>query len=145
MTLLWLIFFLLVASCESSQNSFLFPSNSDPTGPNQAVPSFLLHPALSDMDNQAWNWQEVGDQLRLEEVFFNRDPQVLFGFLNHIEAQNTHPDNIYSALEGFYDYLTARGYDRTAVAISMRQTIGHHRLAHMALKRKPRKPLELKT
>ena len=49
MTLLWLIFFLLVASCESSQNSALFPSNSDPTGPNQAVPSFLLHPRWQDL------------------------------------------------------------------------------------------------
>ena len=48
---------------------------------DQALPLFLTHPALSDMDNQCWSWQEVGQQLRIEVVFFNRDPQVLFDFL----------------------------------------------------------------
>ena len=89
------------------------------------------------MDNQSWNWQEVGEQLRIEVVFFNRDPQVLFDFLYHIEAQNAHPDNVYKTFTGFYDYLTSKGYDKTVVAVSMRQTIGHHRLAHMALRGPP--------
>ena len=38
---------------------------------------------------------------------------------------------------GFFDYLKSKGYDAIAVALSMRQTIGHHRLAHMALKGPP--------
>ena len=37
---------------------------------NSFATSFLLHPALSDMDSQCWSWQEVGEQLRLETVFF---------------------------------------------------------------------------
>ena len=42
MTLLWLIFFLLFASCESSQNSFLFPSNSaKPFPPSSSTPPSL--------------------------------------------------------------------------------------------------------
>merc|ERR1719210_487458 len=134
---LWLIFFSLAAFSESGQDSILDISNSEPTVPDQAVSSFLLHPALSDMDNQAWNWQEVGEQLRLEVVFFNRDPQVLFSFLYHIESIDAHPDNVHKAFTGFYNYLTSKGYDRTAVAVSMRQTIGHHRLAHMALRGPP--------
>ena len=146
MTLLWLIFFSLVAFTERSQDSILGASNSHSqdsihapgTGAiDQAVSSFLLHPALSDMDNQSWNWEEVGEQLRLEEVFFNRDPHLLFGFLYHIETQNAHPDNVHAVFQGFYSYLTSKGYDLTKVAISMRQTIGHHSLAHMALRGPP--------
>ena len=30
--------------------------------------------------------------------------------------------------------MTSKGYDQNAVAVKMRQTIGHHRLAHMALR-----------
>ena len=134
-TIIWIIFWALSAfSLEidrPSQNS-----NVDPVH-HQTVPSFLLHPALSDLDNQSWNWQEVGEQLRLEVVFFNRDPQVLFRFLYHIEAQEAHPENVHKAFKGFFEYLTSRNYDPTAVAQSMRQTIGHHRLANMALKGPP--------
>ena len=137
MALLWLIFFSLTASSESSKKPIIVASNSDPTSTGQAVPPFLLHPALSDMDNQSWNWQEVGEQLRLEVVFFNRDPEVLFGFLYHIATQNAHPENVHTAFKGFYNYLTTKGYDRDAVAVNMRQTIGHHRLAHMALRGPP--------
>ena len=86
---------------------------------------------------QVWSWQEVGEQLRVEVFFFNRDPQVLCSFLAHVEAQNAHPDNVFEAFQGFFDYLGSKGYDRVAVAFNMRQTIGLHRLAHLALKGPP--------
>ena len=137
----WLIFVSLPANSnehdQSLQDPIFVTSNSDPTLNNQVVPSFLLHPALFDMDNQSWNWQEVGEQLRLEVVFFNRDPQVLFGFLSHIETQDAHPDNVYKVFKGFFGYLTSKGYNLNAAASSMKQTIGHHRLAHMALRGPP--------
>ena len=33
--------------------------------------------------------------------------------------------------------MTSKGYDTIAVATTIRQTIGHHSLAHMARKRPP--------
>ena len=86
---------------------------------------------------QHCSWQEVGEQLRIEVFFFNRDPQVLSNFLAHIEAQDAHPDIVFEAFKGFFFYLGSRGYDRISVAFNMRQTIGQHRLAHLALKRSP--------
>ena len=86
---------------------------------------------------QRWSWQEVGEQLRIEVFFFNRDPQVLSNFLAHIEAQDAHPDIVFEAFRGFFFYLGSKGYDRISVAFNMRQTIGQHRLAHLALKRGP--------
>ena len=68
----------------------------------------------------------MAEQLKLEMIVFNRDPQVMFGFLFHIEAQNAHPDTVHSVFMGFNNYLTTRGYDHSAVAFSMKQTIGHH-------------------
>ena len=108
--LTWILFFALITcSCSLEQNkqkadiSSIPPSNLELSSPppDQAIPSFLLHPALSDLDNQSWNWQEVGEQLRLEVVFFNRDPDILFSFLYHIEAQNAHPKSVHRAFEGF--------------------------------------------
>ena len=55
----------------------------------------------------------------------------------HIEAQDAHPDNVHKAFKGFYNYMTLKGYDQNAVAVKMRQNIGHHRLAHMALRGAP--------
>ena len=135
----WIIFFALLACfLEHDQDSLIsMLSSSDPTLPDQALTSFLLHPALSDMDNQAWNWQEVGEQLRLEVVFFNKDPQVLLCFLQHIEAQDAHPNIIYEVFNGFSAYLSSKGYDPIKVAVSMRQTIGHHRLAQFYLEGPP--------
>ena len=143
--LTWILFFALIVCGfsleESEQNpkidrSMLVPCSAlSPSG--EAVPSFLLHPALSDMGGQSWNWHDVGEQLRLEVIFFNRDPEILFSFLYHIEAHDAHPDIVHVTFKGFQDYLTSKGYDPTAVALSMRQTIGHHRLAHMALRRRP--------
>ena len=72
-----------------------------------------------------------------EVVFFNRYPDILFSFLYHIEAQNAHPKSVHRAFEGFHGYMTSKGYDTIAVATTMRQTIGHHSLAHMARKRPP--------
>ena len=60
----------------------------------------------SDMDK---SWQEVGEQLRLETVFFNRDPPVLFGFLYRIEPQDAHPVNVHNAFKGFFGYLEEKG------------------------------------
>merc|ERR1719264_2459255 len=147
MALCWILLFMLIActhSLEQNQgveDTIISPSSSDPTSSSppsdQALPSFLLHPALADMDSQCWSWQEVGEQLRLEVIFFNRDPQVLFGFLYHIDAQDAHPDNVHSAFQGFFGYLKSKGYDAIAVALSMKKTIGHNRLAHMALKGPP--------
>ena len=143
----WILLFMLIACShsleqdQSIEDNIFAPSSSDPTSSSspsdQNLPSFLLHPALSDMDNQCWSWQEVGEQLRLEVVFFNRDPQVLFSFLYHVEAQDAHPDNVHSAFQGFFGYLNSKGYDAIAVALSMKKTIGHNRLAHMALKGPP--------
>ena len=62
---------------------------------------------------------------------------MLFAFLHHIEAQNANPDSVHSAFQGFFDYIVSRGYHPSAVAISLKRTIGHHRLAHMALKGPP--------
>ena len=141
--LCWILFFMLI-TCSSSieknqclEDTILAPSIASPT--LQTLPSFLLHPALSDMDNQNWEWQEVGKQLRLEVVFFNRDPQVLFSFLYHVEAQSAQPDNVHSAFKGFFSYLQSKGYDYIEVSLSMKETIGHHRLARMALKGPPNK------
>ena len=86
---------------------------------------------------QVWSWQEVGEQLRIEVFFFNRDPQVLCNFLAHVEAQDAHPDIVFEAFKGFFHYLDSKGYDRMAVAFNMRHTIGQHRLAHLALKGPP--------
>ena len=55
----------------------------------------------------------------------------------HIEAQDAHPDNVHKAFKGFYNYMTLKGYDQHAVAVKMRQNIGHHMLAHMALRGPP--------
>merc|ERR1719264_2081629 len=144
----WILLFMLIAcshKLEQDQSingsivvdpSSPIPTSSSPP-PDEGLPSFLLHPALSDMDSQCWSWQEVGEQLRLEVIFFNRDPQVLFGFLYHIDAQDAHPDNVHSAFQGFFGYLKSKGYDAIAVALSMKKTIGHNRLAHMALKGPP--------
>ena len=135
MIVLWVVFFSLSPfsneQYQSSEDSSLTTQNSDP------APFFLIHPALSDLDDQSWNWKEVGEQLKIEVVFFNRDPEVLFEFLYHMESQNAHPCNVHSAFEGFYDYLASKGYDLNAVAFNLRKTIGHHRLAHMALKGPP--------
>jgi len=138
----WILFFMLISCSHSLEDTTLALSSFDPTSSSppsdEALPSFLLHPALSDMDSQCWSWQEVGEQLRIETVFFNRDPQVLFDFLYHIEAQGAHPDSVHKAFKGFFVYLVeSKGYDPLAVSLSMRQTIGHHRLAHMALKGPP--------
>ena len=142
----WILFLILIACSRSlekdlrSEDIILATSNSDPTSSTppieQALPTFLLHPALSDIDGQHC-WQELGEELRLEVVFFNRDPRVLYGFLYHIEVQDAKPDNIYSAFQGFFSYVQSKGYDPITVALSMRQTIGHHRLAHMALRGSP--------
>ena len=58
-TILWIVFFALATSSQDllSQDN---ATCSDPIAHNPEVPFFLLHPALSDMDNQSWNWQEVG-------------------------------------------------------------------------------------
>ena len=132
----WFLFFAFFLCSRSIEDMPVVQTESDPN-PEQPNPSFLLHPALSDMDNPSWTWEEVGEQLRLEVVFFNRDPQVLFSFLLHIEAQDAHPDNVHNAFKGFYGYLSSKGYDSIAVAASIRETIGHHRLAHMALRGPP--------
>merc|ERR1719264_103068 len=147
MALCWILLFMLIACThsleqnQSVEDNIFAPSSSDPTSSSppsdQNLPSFLLHPALSDMDRLAWSWQEVGEQLRLETVFFNRDSEVLLGFLYHIDAQDAHPDNVHSAFQGFFAYLKSKGYDAIAVALSMKKTIGHNRLAHMALKGPP--------
>merc|ERR1719209_960988 len=93
--------------------------------------------STSMSSQQRWSWQEVGEQLRIEVFFFNRDPQVLCSFLAHVEAQDAHPDIVFEAFKGFLHYLGSKGYDRTAVAFNMRQTIGQNRLAHMVLKGPP--------
>ena len=152
--LCWPLFFLL-SSCSQNfdqkkcpQLDFLAKTNDNkassssplPTSSSSppCVPSFLLHPALSNMSyQQRWSWQEVGEQLRIEVIFFNRDPQVLRSFLAHVEAQDAHPEIVFEAFKGFFFYLGSKGYDRNAVAFNMRQTIGQHRLAHLALKGRP--------
>ena len=79
----------------------------------------------------------MGEQLKIEVFFFNKDPQVLRSFLSHVEAQDAHPDVVFDVFEGFFLYLGSKGYDSVAVAFNMRRTIGQHRLAHLALKGKP--------
>ena len=41
------------------------------------------------------------------------------------------------SFQGFFGYLNSKGYDAIAVALSMKKTNGHHKLAHMALKGPP--------
>ena len=113
----------------TSESSSVFAQSS--------IPSFLLHPAFHDMDGQQWSWEDIGRQLRIEVLFFNREPQFLFSFLSHVEAQDAHPTNIHRAFNGLFDYLETKTWNRVAVAISIRQSIGYHRLAHMALKGPP--------
>ena len=105
-----------------------------PTSPTSA---FLLHPALSDLEGRHWSWQHVGKELRIEMIFFNRDSQYLLSLLSVIEDQDAHPDNVHRVFIGFFAYLETEGYTRDAVAFSMRQSIGHNKLAHMVLKGPP--------
>ena len=143
----WILFFVLIASSHLLEQNhcvedvIISPQRPSPLPslypPGQAQPLFISHHALSDINSQCWTWQEVGEQLRIETIFFNRDPKVLFGFLYHIEAQDAHPDNVHNVFRGFFDYLGSKGYSLITVALSMRQTIGHHKLAHLTLKGPP--------
>ena len=54
--------------------------------------------------------------------------------MSAIEAQDAHPNNVYQLFKGFFQYLEAEGYPPVTVAFSMKQSIGHHNLALMALK-----------
>ena len=51
------------------ENSSLLDHQTTPTPP--PTPSFLLHPALSDLEGEHWSWQDVGKEPRIEVVFFN--------------------------------------------------------------------------
>ena len=102
--------------------------------PESSTPSFLLHPALLDLEGRHWCWQDVGKELKIEVIFFNRDTKFLLSFLSAIEAQDTHPDNVYQVFKGFFQYLETEGYTPVAVAFSMKKSIGYHHLARMALK-----------
>ena len=108
-----------------------------PAPPSQPTPSFLLHPALSHLEGQQWSWQDVGKELKIEIVFFNRDRKLLLSFLSKIEAQDAHPDTVHRVFKGFFSHLEAEGHTRDAVAFALKQAIGHHKLAHMALKGPP--------
>ena len=79
----------------------------------------------------------MGKELRIEVVFFNRDKKFLESFLSKIEVQDAHPDTVHKVLKGLFCHLEAEGLNRDAVAVAMRQAIGHHRLAHLALKGPP--------
>ena len=107
------------------------------TSTTAPTPYFLLHPALSDLEGQHWLWQDVGKELSIEVVFFNRDNKFLESFLSKIESQDSHPDTVYKVFNGLFCYLEAEGHTRVAVAVAMGQSIGHHRLAHLALKGPP--------
>ena len=131
--LCWILFFAL-STCSLP----LGEDDSPPSSPSDQDPlSFLLHPALADISSQSWDWMEVGQQLRLEDVFFNTDPQVLLGFLHHMDAQDVHPEIVHNAFQGFFSYLSSKGFDLNTVAQQLKQSIGHHRLAHMALSGPP--------
>lgn len=140
----WILFIMLISTsslishknvsdtiCNSLHIAQTNISNPHPT------PSFILHPALSDMDNNSWSWKEVGRQQRIEVVFFNRDPQFLMSFLSHIEVQDAHPHSISMAFAGFFEYMQAKGFSRATVAIQIKEAIGYHRLSRMALKGQP--------
>ena len=105
---------------------------------SEPIPSFLLHPALSDLGGQHWSWQDVGKELKIEVVFFNRECQFLESFLSKIESQDAHPDTVHRVFKGLFCHLEAEGHTRDAVAVALRQSIGHHRLAHLALKGPPK-------
>ena len=51
----WILLFMLIA-CNGSLDEDQNLEGSDPTSSDHALPSFLLHPALSDMDSQCWSW-----------------------------------------------------------------------------------------
>ena len=134
----WVLYVVFIAFTHLSEQNQAPIIDSEPTSLlEQAVPSFLLHPALSDMDNQSWNWQEVGEQLKIETLFFNKDPQVIIDFLYHIEVQDAKPINVYNAFQGFSKYQKTKGYDFQSLAVHFKKTTGHHKLAHMALKGPP--------
>ena len=139
----WLLFCMLMPHSRSIEDIFEdtihTPSDqhSFSSSFQKVVPAFLHHEALSNMNDQCWNWQEVGEELMIEKIFFNKDSDMLFSFLYHIEAQDAHPDNVHNAFKGFLSYMTSKGLDSITVAQSMKKTIGHHRLAHMALKGPP--------
>jgi len=109
----------------------------NPANSSNSTPSFLLHPALNDLEGPDWSWQDVGKELKIEVIFFNRDSQYLLSFLSKIEAQDAHPDTVHKVFQGFQCYLETEGFNEMAVAFSMMQAIGHHRLAHLALKGPP--------
>jgi len=107
----------------------------DPTlpSPNSCAPSFLGHSALVDIDNPKWSWQDIGEELGIEDIFLNQDSQSLVALLSHIEAQDAHPKSLQKAFRGFLDHLATKGHSKDAVAISMKKSIGHHRLGLMVL------------
>ena len=100
---------------------------------SSSTPSFLLHPALSDISGQNWSWQKVGEELRIEVIVFNRDNRYLLGLLSSIEAQDAHPGNVHEMFKGFFSHLESRGHTQEAVMFSVRQSIGHHNFANLML------------
>ena len=112
------------------------PLNPAPHSPSSTLLS-LLHPALNDLEGQHWNWQNVGKELRIEHIFFNRDSQFLVSFLSNIEIQDAHPDTVHKVFQAFFCHLESEGLNENAVAFSIKQAIGHHRLAHLTLKGPP--------
>ena len=74
----------------------------DPTlaFPRSHAPLFPDHQALVDIDNPKWSWQDVGEELDIEDIFFNQDSQSLVALLSHIEAQDAHPKSLQKVFKG---------------------------------------------
>ena len=109
-----------------------------PTEPK--VPSFLDHPALRDIDNTNTtkeSWKDIGEELRIEDIFFNEDPQSLVALLSHIESQDAHPQSLQKVVDGFLHHLDKKGFSEDDVAIQLKKTIGHHRLSALVLSKPP--------
>ena len=72
----------------------LTPEKSlDPTSPSpkSSGPSLLDHQALVEIDNPKWSWQEIGEELGIEDIFMNQDPQSLVAPVSytHLRAHET--------------------------------------------------------
>ena len=101
------------------------------------APSFLDHPALIDIDNSTWQWENIGEELRIGDFFFNENPQTLVALLSHIEAQDAHPESLQRLFDGFLNHLKTKNHSEKDVALQLKNTIGHHRLSAIVLRRSP--------
>ena len=62
--------------------------------------------------------------------------QIELDFIKH-DSESNQTGSVHKVFKGLFCHLEAEGLNRDAVTVAMRQSIGHHRLVHLALKGPP--------